>query len=94
MIYQAQVPLGGLPVNLMLVGNQEYGKVVFVRVAPVGVILDHQPHTAVSAWFDDEGFTLFSWEGGEDFKYNLMYDYKEIPLMLRWLQQQNLQQPQ
>ena len=94
MIFQAQVPLGGLPIHLVVVGTQEQGSVVFVPIRQVGVICDYQTRENVSAWFDNDGFTLYDQAGGEDFAYNTVYDYKNIPLMLRWLQQQNLQQPQ
>lgn len=93
MQFQCQVPLGSLPINLVLVGNREQGRVVFVKVAPVGVIVENEVRDKVSAWFDEEGFTLFDQGTGETFNYNTLYEYKEIPLMLRWLQQQQLQQP-
>lgn len=98
--YQAQIPLGGLPVHLVLVGNRDDGKVVFVRVAPYnGDILD-MPNDleGVAAMFGPEGFYLaeviYRGGNGEYFEYNTVYDYKNIPLMLRWLQQQELQQPE
>lgn len=98
MIYQCQIPLGGLPINLLLVGNKDEGKVVFVKIAPVSCIYENASKDEVSAMFQD---TCFQFKTGDSvfdnsnvFNYNTMYDYKEIPLMLRWLQQQNLQQPE
>lgn len=88
--YQLQVPLGGLPVNLVLVGNKEDGKVVFVVVGgPTGIYDTGE----VQALFEQRGFTLFFENDVQEFDYNIIYSYKEIPLMLRWLQQQNLQHP-
>lgn len=92
-MFQAQIRLGSLPVNLVLVGDRTYGEVVFVKVAPVGITMDQVPRDEVSAWFDEDGFTFFDQHAAEDLHYDTLYDYKNIPLMLRWLQQQNLQQP-
>lgn len=98
MIYQCQIPLGGLPVNLVLVGNKEEGKVVFVKVARVGCVYDYSWQDQVSALFQDTCFQFKTgdseFDNSELFNYDTIYDYKNIPLMLRWLQQQNLQQPQ
>lgn len=96
--YQMQYPLGGLPVNLVLVGNPVRGRVVFVTAADKFKSVIDQPEgeNAIGGVFSDEGFALFEeWVGGaiETFDYNTIYDYKEIPLMLKWLQQQNLQEP-
>lgn len=93
MTYQAQIPLGGLPVHLVLVGDNTQGRVVFVKVAPVGLIFDQRERSLVSAWFDESGFTLFDQHESADYQYDTMYEYKELPLMLKWLQQQNLPQP-
>lgn len=92
--YQVQVPLGNLPVHLVLVGNKARGRVAFVKVAPVGLILESVVAGKVGAMFTEDDFSLSSDDGNvEAFDYNKVYDYKEIPLMLRWLQQQRLQQP-
>jgi hypothetical protein len=93
-LYQVQVPIGGLPINLVLVGNKETGKVVFVKVAEVGVIVENFEDGKVAATFWNDCFHLRDGELEEDFDYDTIHDYKNIPLMLRWLQQQNLQQPQ
>lgn len=94
-LYQVQVPLGGLPVNLVLVGNREQGKVVFVKVARIAkCIIDHAKLDEVNAAFTESTIYLHDNETEEQFAYDTIYEYKEIPLMLRWLQQQKLQQPQ
>lgn len=86
---QIQIPIGNLPVQLVLLWNRQEGGVVFVKSAPVGLIVENHERGKVSAIFDEEGFSI----GDEDFSYNTIYNYKSIPLMLEWLQQQNLQQP-
>lgn len=98
MIYQVQVPIGSLPVNLVLVGNKERGNVVFVKVGKVGTIIDQSElKDNVGAVFIETNFCFFEEQANgaiESFEYNTLYEYKDIPLMLRWLQRQELQQPQ
>lgn len=93
MRYQVQIPLGGLPVNLVLVGNKEDGQVVFVKVVPeFKAIIDFSGD--VEATFMNDGFWLgLDMENTEWYNYNMLYRYKEIPYMLQWLQQQNLSEP-
>lgn len=86
MIYQCQIPIGSLPVHLVLISD---GTLVFVRVAKFGVIFDQAPDQGVGAVFSEDGFTI----DGEEFWYNTIYNYKEKPNMLKWLQQQNLREP-
>lgn len=86
MIYQVQVPIGNMPVQLVLLSD---GTLVFIKVARFGTILDQAPEGGVGAVFTDDNFQI----DGEDFWYNTIYQYKEKPNMLKWLQQQNLQEP-
>jgi hypothetical protein len=85
-IYQCQVPIGNMPVNLVLLST---GTLAFIRVATVGVIIDLNPDGSVGALFSDENFII----GGEEFEYNELYHYKEKPSMLQWLKTQNLTEP-
>ena len=94
--YQVQIPLGGLPVNLLLVGNTWNGRLVFVRVAPiVGAVFDLEDdgHSIRAAFYEDEFHIFGKTDGEEVFQYDTIYDYKTIPVMLEWLQEQNLQEP-
>lgn len=84
MIYQAQIGIGSLPVNLILLST---GQLVFIRVANIGVLFDN--NDGIDAVFMDDGFRL----NDEEFSYNTLYWYKEIPLLLQWLKNQNLQEP-
>jgi hypothetical protein len=83
---QMQIPIGNMPVHLVLLSN---GTVVFVKVAPVGVVYD-TPEIGIHAMFTDDEFRI----GGEDYQYCQMYEYKNIPEMLQWLIQQRLEWPQ
>lgn len=95
MEYQIQVPLGSLPVALVLVGNQWQGRVAFVKVAPFITVFDcGKEGSNISAAFYQDEFHIFgSVDGEEVFEYDTIYDYKELPVMLEWLKQQNLQEP-
>jgi len=86
MIYQVQIPIGNLPINLVLLSD---GTLVFVRVAKFGCIIDQAPEGGVGAVFYDDHFLVEN----EEFWYNTVYRYKEKPNMLKWLQAQNLTEP-
>lgn len=86
MIFQVQVPIGNLPVQLVLLSN---GTLVFVRVANIGGIIDQAPEGGVGALFFNDSFQI----GNEELWYNTIYHYKGKPEMLKWLQQQNLIEP-
>lgn len=96
---QFQLPLGNLPINLVLAGDRNQGKVAFVKVQPfTNAILDLDPRGNIDAAFYQNDFVLFGGDDDgetvEEFVYNMLYNYKEIPAMLKWLQRQNLQQPE
>lgn len=93
-VFQLQIPIGSLPINLILVGNRQQAGVVFVPVRDVGVVIEPLEAGKVAAIFFNYGFCLGDKSGlEEEFSYETIYEYKNIPLMLRWLQQQNLQEP-
>lgn len=94
-MFQAQIRLGSLPINLVLVGDSTWGEVVFVKVQEkIKTVFDEPEDTqAVMAVFTDVGFGLSTPNAADHFEYDTRYDYKNIPLMLKWLQQQKLQQP-
>ena len=84
---QIQVAIANMPVNLVLLSNST---LAFVRVAQFKALFDTPPFEyGISAAFYEEDFSL----GGETFAYNTAYEYKNIPNMLKWLQQQRLQLP-
>lgn len=79
-MFQMQVPIGNLPVHLVLLPG---GHVAFVRVRDFKVIFDY---SEVEAVFTDVDFEI----GTSSFNYNTAYDYKNIPEMLAWIQCQKL----
>lgn len=82
-VYRMQVEICAFPVHLIL---QSDGQVAFVIVRNFNYLLDMgEP----DASFTMDHFTI----GTEDFDYNTFYQYKEIPVMLSWLQRQGLQWP-
>jgi len=85
-MFQVQVPIGNLPVQLVLLSD---GTLVFVRVANISCIIDQAPEGGVGAVFYDDHFLV----GNEELWYNTIYRYKDKPDMLKWLQQQTLQEP-
>jgi hypothetical protein len=85
-MFQVQVPVGNMPINLILLGN---ATVAFVRVANFKALFNPCEHGGVDAEFYEADFSI----GGEVFQYNTSYPYKEIPQMLQWLKSQNLIAP-
>jgi hypothetical protein len=90
MIHQVQMPMGALPVNLILIGNASQGAVAFIRSAITKTVFDQGE---VSARIDEDGILLHTGQEMLDINYNTIYEYKQIPLLLKWLQQQNMQEP-
>lgn len=85
-MFQVQVPVGNMPINLILLGN---ATVAFVRVANFKALFDQSESGGVNAEFYESDFSV----GGEVFQYNTAYPYKEIPQILQWLKAQNLIAP-
>lgn len=79
-----QIPIANMPVHLVCCG--EDATVAFVRVSEVDTIFCRG---VVDAVFHGSGFTI----DGLEFDYQIRYAYKEIPVMLAWLQAQNLIMP-
>lgn len=85
-MYQVQVAVGNMPVNLLLLSN---GHVAFTRVSNFKALFDQCNEGNVVAMFYEEDFTI----GAETFQYNTSYPYKEFPDMLAWLKAQQIIQP-
>lgn len=78
--------LASLPIQLILAEN---GQVAFQKMGNFKTILD-QPETGVQAIIDDDGIYI----GAEtEVCFNTLYNYKEMPELLAWLQQMNLEAP-
>ena len=88
-MHQLPIKLGSLPINLVLISD---GSVAFVKAGNFKTICDSgDDGKQIVAIFDESGFQLGN---TDNFCYNVAYKYKEIPDMLQWLMQQNLQEPQ
>lgn len=82
-----QVPIGSMPINLLLLGS---GEVAFARVANFKALFDMCPVVGgVDAAFYEDAFTI----GSETYHYNTAYPYKDIPGMLSWIVAQKLIEP-
>jgi hypothetical protein len=85
---QLQVPIGSMPVNLILVLD---GRLAFVRVAQFNTIVCAATAPGdIPAVFNFDDFTI----GDTKYSYDMLYAYKEIPEMKQWLVNQNLVMPQ
>ena len=84
---QFQMQIGTLPIALQLCTNET---IAFLKAKNLKTIID-QPEMGIGAVFTPEGFYI----GEEKVMYNwgVGYDYKDLPEMLKWLQQQNLELP-
>lgn len=90
--YQVQIPLGSLPVHLMLIGNKVNGRVAFTKIMPFNYVFDVCENGIIAAFYPDE-FDIIGEGSTETFYYDTVYDYKELPVMLEWLKRQNLRLP-
>jgi len=60
---------------------------------PFGDLLDIYPE-GVSADFSPSGFRMYTETRLEEHSYGEQIDYKNCPLLLKWLQQQELPMPE
>lgn len=90
-----QVRFGdSMPLVLLCLSN---GTIAFAKLTHFHPVIDMQEDNGlVKAEFhvDHIEFKSKSGETSQWFNYSTTYDYKQHPLMLGWLQQQNLQLPQ
>lgn len=80
---QRVVSINNFPFHLVLIIN---GTVAFEVFRHFKLIQDNLQGGKVRGVYDMEGFSL----DGEPFMYNTQYSYKEIPVLLKWLQEQAL----
>jgi hypothetical protein len=80
-----RVPLGNLPIGLILIQD---GTLAFEVLTPFVPFVDTTG--PVYAFFDMQGFKFGS-EDGNNFSYNTKYAYKGVADMLQWLRAQELE---
>lgn len=82
---QISVPLNSLPLNIVYLSNGQIGLV------PRGIFptIFDSPEKGIHAIITPEKMIV----GTTEIKYNTSLKYKEMPELLEWLQQQNLEQP-
>ena len=85
MIQQISAPLGNLPLSIVYVSNGTLGLV------PKGIFptIFDSPEKGIHAIITPEKMIV----GTTEIKYNTSLKYKEIPELLKWLVQQDLQKP-
>ena len=85
MIQQISAPLGNLPLSVVYISNGTLGLV------PRGAfpVLFDQPEQGIHAIITPEKMIV----GTTNVPYNTSLKYKEMPELLKWLVQQNLEQP-
>jgi hypothetical protein len=83
-----EVPVNDLGIVLVCLSN---GLIMFERSFTFVPTYDYSKE-GVTACFDAEGFCMLEPDGPfVPFEYGTAYPYKEIPIMKKWLVQQNLQ---
>lgn len=93
-MHAVQISMGDeFPIKLICASD---GTVAFVRQWDFNLIVDNAPD-GISGVFDNNGFSLKeatdSWDNMLDFRYNVYYQYKQMPVLTAWLKQQNLVSP-
>lgn len=87
-MFQFQI---GQQFPLVLICLQD-GSIALAKKQEITVLLDHPEQSGVEATFDNDSFDILGEEGQSiTLQYNTTYQYKTIPLLLAWLEQQNLQ---
>ena len=83
MIQQLSAPINTLPLNIVYVSN---GTIGIVPRGDFPVLFD-MPEQGIHAIITPEKMIV----GTTEIKYNTSLKYKEMPELLTWLQQQNLE---
>lgn len=92
-LHYVQVPLGRLPLTLFCLSNGTVAIGLSQHpLAPFKDLLDVFPD-GVSAHFHTEGFEVSREGTVEQYSYGEQIRYKQQPLLLKWLQQQELESP-
>lgn len=87
MNFQISLPLSTLPIMLYCISDSS---VVLVPQTKFKTLIELPSESGgITAILDNEGFSI----GGESFNYNEKIFYKEIPAMLQWLKQLNMEIP-
>lgn len=84
-----QVQVHAMPLSICFLSN---GCIVLIRTA--GRMVYSIPNQGLGFFLLNECLSV--WKDGEEpeeFEYNVMYDYKNHPLLLQWLQELNLRNP-
>lgn len=87
---QVELPLGTLPIKAVFLSN---GLLALVRYAASPIILDQPEKSGVSAEIYSDTMVLSLGEEKEEVSFQTMLDWKNSPLLLSWLKQQNIQFP-
>lgn len=82
-----------------IIEGKTYVKIMPMQSILQGAVVDQvdleQFPNGVSAIFDTDGFTLSqSLDYVAEYKYHVGYPYKDMPVLLAWLKQQNMLMPQ
>lgn len=86
-MWQANIPLPSLPIMLVCSAD---ATIEFNRTGDFNTILDSpEDSKKVKAIFAKDGFTI----GSESYEYGEPYSYKEIPEMLQYLKEKEMDFP-
>lgn len=83
---QITFQINNLPLNLTLLSN---GCIALSPNQQFHTIIE-QPENGISAIYDMDGLTI---DSELELEYNSMTEYKHIPKLLQWLQQQGIEKP-
>lgn len=86
MLYQYHHPVRGLRVVLVFLSN---GLLAIVPAGQVLCTLDNSTD-GVTALFSQDTISFFNDEEEVHLNYGTTYNYRQLPLLLRWLQGQRL----
>lgn len=89
-----------LPIALepMIVNSKPCIRVLPMQELLEGAVIDQvdvqQHEEGISAIFDKDGFTLWDKNVSADYMYHCPYPYKEMPVLSKWLKQQQMIMPE
>ena len=89
-LYFVRAPIGRLPLDISYLSSGQ----IMIHLKRENIqLLDFSAGIDNRAYFDNDEFTVESNDSIEIFSYNTPIEYKTHPLLLKWLQAQNLPKP-
>jgi len=91
-VYQAQIAMGGLPVNLVLISSGEVALIKNRRFQ--ALYCDYSIDGKIPAIISEQNVVIGTGEDAVEYAFDTLYKLADRDTLRSWLKQLNLEQPQ